>query len=176
MMNRNHPSGQQLRRQSAQAFAGLFTKQHIVTEGRSSLAADFVPTAPDDDNDMSPPAKDGATASIPFVCEWCTTRATLHKKPRFCLKCGKPALPVESTATGDPSRRVVEADGVVKKRVEASNLLELRRAVGNSIPDRPVRPAPLTAKSLRGDMERLAGRAAQLDALERAAIDALAKK
>lgn len=166
-----HPSGPELRRATAEAFGGRLFTHRTVREGISSLQADFVPTTPDNDNDMSPAAKGGTVA---FKCTHCAAESTLAKAPKFCLKCGKPVVPVESASADDP-RRVNESSGVVKKRVEASNLLQLRQAIGAKYPFTP-KPSPLPASGIRADMEALAGRKLQTDRAERAALDALAKK
>jgi|GEM_PF-6257827 len=168
----NHPSGPELRRQSAAAFGPLFSKPRRVTEGRS-LHADFVPAATDDAS-IAPPTESGAVASTPFKCSKCGTTATLHAPAKFCLRCGTPTVPVESAATGD-RREVHESAKPTEKRVEASNLLALRQAIGAKYAGQ-MQPSPLTAASIRADMERLAGRKSQTDRAEREALDALAAK
>src|SRR5674476_248918 len=112
-------SGRDLRRATEEAVGGsLFSHRRRVTEGQP-LAADFVPAVPDDDNDMSPPLKDGTTAKTPFKCLTCSATAILHRTPRYCLKCGEPVRPVESVAT-DP-RRVNESDDDVTAKLEGLN-------------------------------------------------------
>jgi len=101
-------SGQELRRESAEAFGSLFTKAADVTEARTSV-----------------------------------------------------------TANDDP-RRVTESSDATSTLAGLS-LLELRRAVGKSIPDRPP-PGPLTASSVRADVEFLAGYWIRTKAAEKEAL------
>ena len=110
--------------------------------------------------------------SVPFSCTNCAAKATLRNKARFCLKCGKPVPPVESAANDDP-RRVNESDDTAAK-LEGLSLLELRRAVGASVPDRP-KPGPIPASSIRADVEFLAGYWIRTKAAEQDAIDRFAR-
>ena len=166
----NHLSGPELRRQSAEAFAPLFSHRRHVTE--ASRPAEYV--AATSDNRTSPPTESGAIASKPFACPKCGTKATLHTPAKFCLRCGTPtAAPAESVRDDDP-RRVHEDAKPATNRVPASTLAELRRAVGDRFPFTP-KPSPLTAASLRADMETLASLPMRQRAAEKSALDRLAK-
>ena len=173
----NHPSGQELRRQAGEAFGPLFSKPRRVTEG-SSLPADFVPVGIDDKN-VAPPLKNGQVAKVPYACSNAACMATGlgHKVANYCPKCRTPLRPAESAVTANDPRRVHESadDDTTAKRLENLNLLELRGLVGARYATTPA-PGPLSAQSLRRDMEQLASRKARQDAGERAALAAFGKQ
>ena len=83
------------------------------------------------------------------------------------------ALPAESAANDDP--REVEESAEVTAKLNALTLPQLRKVVGAQYSAQP-KSSPLSAKSLRADMEQLAGYWTRQEAAERAAYASLAKK
>lgn len=168
-------SGPELRRATSEAFGGRLFTHRRVTEGRPSRPAEYVPAKDDDNNSMSPPTEAGAVANTPFTCPKCAAKATLHQVAKYCLRCGTPTVAPAESVRADAGT-VHESGKPAEKRVAASNLSELRRAVGTRFFAQPMQQSPLPAHLIRKDMEDLAMRSARNDQAERLAYAKLAAK